>query len=114
VIVMEKKIVILISSSPFGTLNNYEALRSSIAFYDHSLQVIWADNGVFFTLDSTDKTMTRSFLRLASDLGINLLVVDEDLAERGLRSSQLMPEVQVINKGEYIDALTHADVVLSF
>ena len=49
--------------------------------------------------------MTQSFLRLADDLGIKLLVVDEDLAERGLRDSQLMPEVQVIDRGEYIDVL---------
>jgi len=111
---MEKKIAILISSSPFGTLNNYEALRSSIAFYDHSLQVIWVEDGVYFTLKSTDKTMTQSFLRLADDLGIKLLVVDEDLAERGLRDSQLMPEIQVIDKGEYFDVLSDADVVLSF
>jgi len=111
---MEKKIVILISSSPFGELNNYEALRSSIVFYEHSLWVLWIQDGVYFTLESTDKKRTQQFLRLASELGVKLQVVREYLIERGLDDSELMPEVLVIDRCEYIDLLSNVDLVMSF
>jgi len=111
---MEKNLVILISSSPFGELNNYEALRSSIVFYDHSLWVVWIQDGVYFTLESTDKTRTQSFLRLACDLGITLQVLKKDLGERGLGDSELMQGIQVIDNCEYIDLLSNADVVMTY
>lgn len=111
---MEKKLVTLISSSPFGELNNYEALRSSIVFYDHNLWVVWIQDGVYFTLETTDKTKTQPFLRLACDLSIKLQVVREDLVERGLSDSKLMQGIHVIDNSEYIDLLSNADVVMSY
>ena len=41
----EKKIVIIINSSPFNSLNNYEALRSCMSFFDHETTIIWRKNG---------------------------------------------------------------------
>ena len=111
---MEKKIVILISSSPFGKLNNYEALRSSMVFYEHSLWIVWIQDGVYFTLESTDKKRTQQFLRLASELGVKLQVVKEYLIERGLGHSELMPEVLVIDRCEYIELLSNVDLVMSY
>jgi len=92
---MEKKIVILISSSPFGKLNNYEALRSSMVFYEHSLWVLWIQDGVYF-------------------IGVKLQVVREYLIERGLGDSELMPEVLVIDRCEYIDLLSNVDLVMNY
>ena len=110
----QKKVVLLISSSPFSTLNNYEALRSAIALYDHEVSIIWHEDGVYCTLRSVDNTRIQSFLRLTGDLDIKLFVSGADLKERGIDEAEVMLKVAVICKAGLIEALGKAQVVLNF
>ena len=110
----EKKVVLLISSSPFSTLNTYEALRSSISFIDHEVKIIWKGEGVHFPLKSVDKTMTKTFLRLANDMEIELYVSEKDLAEKGLEGKELEEDIKIMTRNDLIEALNDADIVMTF
>jgi sulfur relay (sulfurtransferase) DsrF/TusC family protein len=111
---MEKKIVFLISSPPFETLNNYEALRASISFIDHAVAIIWMDEGVNFTLKSVDKTMTKTFLRLADDMEVGLYVSEEDLLKKNLDHLELEDVIKKIDQEDILITLRDADIVMTF
>ena len=110
----EKKIVFLISSSPFSTLNNYESLRTSISLFDHQVSVIWMGEATHFTKISVDKTMTKAFLRLAKDLEIELYVVQADLDERGIDTNLLEPMIKTIKNEDLVSLITSANIVMNF
>ena len=110
----EKKIVFLISSSPFSTLNNYEALRASLSLFDHQVSIIWREDATHFTKKTVDKTRTKALLRLAEDMEIELYVVKEDLMERGIDETQLESQIKTIRDGDLVSLLKSADVVINF
>jgi sulfur relay (sulfurtransferase) DsrF/TusC family protein len=110
----EKKIVFLISSSPFSTLKNYEALRSSLSLFDHQVSVIWRNDATHFTKNAVDKTMTKAILRLAEDMDIELYVVENDLMQKGIDSKLIEPQIRPINNDTLISILASADIVMNF
>ena len=110
----EKKIVFLVSSSPFSTLNNYEALRASLSLFDHQISIIWREDATYFTKKTVDKTMTKALLRLAEDMEIELYVVKEDLMERGIDETQLESQIKTIRDGDLVSLFNSADVVINF
>jgi len=102
----EKKIVIIINSSPFNSLNNYEALRSCMSFFDHETTIIW--------LNSVDNSATKPFIRNFDAMDINLYVDGQDIEERELQSEDLIPEVEKLQRSDVLKIIKNADVVLSF
>ena len=111
---MGKKIVFLIRSTPFRDLNNYEAMRASIALFDHDVTVVWMGDGVFYSLKASDKGNTQPILRLFKDLNIRLVVDADDLALRGYMSQDVITEAELTPHTEVVGALARADSVLSF
>jgi sulfur relay (sulfurtransferase) DsrF/TusC family protein len=111
---MGKKIVFLIQSTPFRDLNNYEAMRASIALIDHDVTVVWMGDGVFYPLKASDKSNTEPILRLFKDLNIRLMVDADELALRGYTSQDVITEAELKSQNEIVDILARADSVLSF
>jgi len=109
-----KNIAILISSSPFSTLNNYEALRLAISLYDHQVCIIWRDDGVYFPIKSTDKTKTQQYIRLTKDLDISLYVDGDDAKRRGIKEDDFIPEVKVLERDKCLEMLSGSHHVISF
>lgn len=110
----DKKVIIMITSSPFATLNNYEAIRTSIGLIFHRVYVIWRGEGVYNALKTADDSSIRPFIRLFKDLDIALYVDRDDLKVRGLQDEELLPEVKNIERAEVLDIICEADVVLTF
>jgi sulfur relay (sulfurtransferase) DsrF/TusC family protein len=110
----EKKIVFLISSSPFSTLNNYEALRTSLSLFDHQVSVIWRDEATHFTKNTVDKTMTKAILRLAEDMEIELFVVKDELIKLGIDENMVETQIKTINNDTLVSIIASADVVMNF
>ena len=111
---MGKRIVFLIRSTPYRDLNNYEAMRASIAFFDHEVTVAWLGDGIFYPLKCSDKGNTQPMLRLFKNLNIRLLVDADELSLRGYTSQDLIAVVQALPRNEIIETLVQADSVLSF
>lgn len=110
----EKKVVIIINSSPFNSLNNYEALRTCLSFFDHETTVIWRKNGVYNSLNNVDNSSVKPFIRNFEVMDINLYVDSQDLVERKLQCEDLIPEVEKLERLDIMNIINNADVVLSF
>ena len=96
------------------TLNNYEALRSTIGLFDHEVSVIWINDGVFFTVKSTTDDKTEVFLRLAKDMEIKLYVNLDDIISRGYDENSLKNDIKPINSHYFNDIIKDSDVVITF
>ena len=110
----DKNVIIVITSTPSATLNNYEALRTSIALIDQKVSIIWREQGVYNALKAADHTLIRPFIRLFEDLDIDLCVDKHDLSERALDGAELIPEVKTLERTEVLGLICEADVVLTF
>ncbi|MGD0804727.1 MAG: DsrE family protein [Candidatus Bathyarchaeia archaeon] len=111
---MEKSIIFLVSSSPFATLNNYEALRTAMSLFDHKVSIIWESDGVFYPLNGSDKAKTQPFLRLMKDLNVSLVVDLDDLKKRGVALDEVIEGVESFEHDRILDMLAMANVVISF
>ena len=111
---MEKSIIFLVNSSPFATLNNYEALRTAMALFDHKVSIIWEGDGVFYPLNGSDKATTQPFLRLMKDLNVPLAVDLDGLKKRGVAFEDVIDGVESLEHDKILEMLTMANVVISF
>jgi sulfur transfer complex TusBCD TusB component (DsrH family) len=111
---IEKNVTYLVSSSPFQTLNNYEALRSTIGLFNHEVSIIWIDDGVFFTLKTTNDDRTLPFLRLVQDMEINLYVFIDDLSIRNIDICSVNDIFIPINEKVFNQIIKYSDVIMSF
>jgi len=111
----EKNIVIMVTSSPFATLNNYEALRISIGIVDHcKVSIIWKGNGVYNAIKTIDDRFIHHFIRLCEHINISLYVDKNDFSERSLKGEELVPSVRLLEREEVLELICKSDVVLTF
>lgn len=110
----DKNVILMITSTPYATLNNYEALRTSISLIDHKLSVVWWEEGVYNAIKAVNNTLTRPFIRLFEDLEIKLYVDKQGLSERGLEDEELIPDVRKLERTDILELICGADVVLTF
>ena len=109
----EKNILIIIKSTPYTTINNYEALRTAIGLWDHSIKLLWTGDAVYSLLLESDHTQTKHFLRDLPDLDIEPYVQQSSLVARGIESN-VLEEVTALNDETINEILEEADVTLVF
>ena len=109
-----RRVVVIVTSSPFATLNNYEALRFSLGLFDMKVSLVWSGKGVCNAIKGVDHTLTRPFIRVFPDLDIDLYVDKSDLQQEGMGEVELIPEVKALEKNEVIELVCQADLVITF
>jgi len=58
---MEKRLVIVVKSKPYTTLNTYEALRLAMGLWEHEVSVVWMGDGVYALLGAADMSLDGVF-----------------------------------------------------
>jgi sulfur relay (sulfurtransferase) DsrF/TusC family protein len=109
-----RKVVVMTTSSPFATLNSYEALRLSLGLFDVKVSVLWSGEGVYNAIKGGDNTLIQPFIRVLPDLDIDLYVDKSDLREKGLTEAELIRDVKAIEREDVIQLICEADIVLTF
>lgn len=110
----EKKVLVIIKSRPFKTLNYYEALRTAAGLWDHKVDVLWLGEGVYSALNSNDRTLTGKFLVDLPDLDIGLYVDNESLGKTGFKEEDLVENTQIAGEDKILSLLNTAEVTLVF
>jgi sulfur relay (sulfurtransferase) DsrF/TusC family protein len=110
----ERKVLVIIKSRPFTTLNYYEALRTAAGLWDHKLKVLWLNDGVYSAIDGNDKTFTGKFLSDLPDLDIESFVDGESLKGTGFVSSDLVKNATLVDDEKILAMLDEAEVTLVF
>lgn len=114
IFLIEKKILIIISSPPHRNLNPYEALRAALGLINHIVKIIWTQDGVYSTLRSTKNIMNEPLIRLANDMDIELQVFEKDLEKRNLMGKELLDNITVISEEELIGEIFDSNIVITF
>jgi sulfur relay protein TusB/DsrH len=109
-----KKILIIVKSKPFSQINYYEALRVAVGLWEHEINIIWMEDGVYALLKDADKTLTEKFFKEFPEMEINLFVENEALKKRGFKSDEIYPNVEAIDTKRISDLILEAQASLVF
>ena len=110
----EKKVLIIIKSRPFKSLNYYEALRTAAGLWDHKVNVLWLGEGAYSALKANDKTLSGKFLVDLPDLDIGLYVDNDSLKKKGFKEEDLVENCQIADEDKILSLLNSAEVTLVF
>lgn len=110
----EKKLLFIVKSPPYTTLNYYEALRTAIGAWEHEVRVLWTGDGVYALLREADHTLTKQFLADIPDLDIELYVDSESLQARGLDTSEILDNITPLDEEGLTGLLSWAEASLAF
>jgi sulfur relay (sulfurtransferase) DsrF/TusC family protein len=110
----EKKTLIVIKSRPFTDLNYYEALRTAVGFWEHSVSVLWAGGGVHAALRDADRSITGKFLEDLPDLDIELYVDERELIKSGFTELDLIEGAKQVNRETVKQLFESAEASLVF
>ena len=111
---MEKRLVIVVKSKPYTTLNTYEALRLAVGLWEHEVSVVWMGDGVYALLGAADMSLDGVFHADLPDLHINSYVDEDTLAERGLKMDSLIDDVRPMSRTDIAKLVAGADASLVF
>ena len=110
----DKNVLVIIKSRPFKTLNYYEALRTAAGLWDHKVNVLWFNEGVYSAINSIDKTLSGKFLVDLPDLDIGLYVDGESLKKTGFKDEDLVEKAKIADEDKIIELLDAAEITLVF
>ena len=110
----EKKLLFIVKSPPYTTLNYYEALRTAVGAWEHEVRVLWTGDGVYAVLREADHTLTKQFIEDIPDLDIELYLDTESLHARGLDESEVLANITPLDKTGVTGLLSWADQSLAF
>ena len=110
----EKNILVIVTSPPFLNLNGYEALRMSIGLIDHTVKIVWTQDGVYSALQATKNKMVIPIMRLADDMDIELYVNERDMKKRNLQGQELAENIQTMSHEDFLEELVTSDIIMTF
>ncbi len=114
----EKKVLVNICRSPFGTVFYTEGLRAGVgvsAGIDENIPtILFQSDGVFYCLKGADRTDALAYFASYKDMGTDLFAVKEDLDARSIDESELADDIKVISRDEAFKLLQENDVNMDF
>jgi len=117
-----KKFMLVNSRAPHGTVYALEALEVVLiaATFDQDVSLVFLDDGVFSLVkgQKTSGLEMKNFspmYRALDDYDVKKLYVErESMERRGLKASDLLVEVEVLDRKELGERMAQQDVLLSF
>jgi len=110
----EKRLLIIIKSKPYTTLNSYEALRVAIGLWEHEVAILWMGDGVYNLLKDADHTMTTHFHSDFPDLDIETYVEEAAITTRSMGKEDLIQNMVYADEEKITDLLMEVEASLVF
>lgn len=114
----QKRVLITFNRAPLGSIHYTEGLRAAVGVTsgidEHSVDIVYLGDGVYFTLAGVDRSNSKLYLGTLETLGYSLKVERESLAARGLAETDLASDAQLISREEVLDLIRQADVTIDF
>lgn len=117
-----KKFMLVNRKAPYGTIYALESLEVALitATFDQDVSLVFIDDGVYTLLKGQQtqgigiKNFSPSY-RALDDYDIDKLYVDQaSMAQRGLKTSDLLVPVEVLDAQQMGELMAQQDVILSF
>lgn len=114
----QKHVAVLLTRAPYGDVYYTEGLRAAVGLTsgidEHTVDVIYVGDGIYFTLKGVDRTDTERYIATLAKNGYRLKAEAESLAERGVKKDELAGDVEVISRSEVVALLGKADHTAGF
>jgi sulfur relay (sulfurtransferase) DsrF/TusC family protein len=114
----QKHVAVLLTHAPYGNIYYTEGLRAVVGLTsgidEHTVDVIYVGDGVYFTLKGVDRTDSARYIGSLDKGGYRLRVEQESLAERGIKKEELSEDVEVISRSQVVALLSKADHTVGF
>jgi sulfur relay (sulfurtransferase) DsrF/TusC family protein len=103
-----------VKSKPYSQINYYEALRVAVGLWEHKVNIIWMNDGVYAVLKDADMSLTEKFFKEFEDLEINLYVEKKALKKRGFEKEDILLDTKVIDNKRISELISEAQASLVF
>lgn len=112
----ERKVLILITSKPFGKIIAAEGWRAAVGMFgmDHESQMLFLGDGVYGLMKNQDIVPIRMFKSTFESFDGRIFVSKRSIEERSIDSSELFDEVEVLDDDDVAKALIENEVIITF
>ena len=110
----EKKLLIIIKSTPYTTLNSYEAIRVAVGLWDHEVTLLWTGDGAYSLLLEADHRLTGKFLEDLPDLDVQAYVDEASLKERGIDAQDILSGIDAASQEKVEELILETEASLVF
>ena len=117
---MTKKVLIMVSNPPFGTVFPAEAVRAAVAFagMDLDTSIIFNGSGVFSLFknqkpDIIEASSIKEGLSYAEEFGLKVYADKDSLKENNISNEEIEP-VEIIGTSKIKDLVRSTDVIINF
>ena len=113
-----KKIVIFITHTPFCGDFCVEGLRLALgtgnSMISHDVTIVFAGDGVWFSLKSLKQRDFEKYVQALSALNGTMIVEKESLEERKISDDMIKPEISVMARAAIFEILKGSDFSISY
>lgn len=114
----QRHVLITFNHAPYGSIYYTEGLRAAVGVGggvdEHTVDVLYLGDGVYFALKEVDRTDSAKYLATLSALGVSLKVEQEALQARSISKSDLADDVEVIDREQALELVRRADLTIDF
>jgi len=114
----QRHVLITFNHAPYGSIYYTEGLRAAVGVTsgidEHTIDVLYLGDGVFFALKDIDRSDSAKYLATLSALGVNLKAEKEALQARSISESDLADDVDVVSRDEALELVRRADLTIDF
>jgi sulfur relay protein TusC/DsrF len=113
---VEKKVLILITSKPFGKIIAAEGWRAAVGMFgmDHQSQMLFIGDGVYGIMKNQDIQPIRMFKSTFESFDGHMYASEESLDERQITASEVFDEIEVLDEEEVAKRFIDNEVIITF
>jgi sulfur relay protein TusC/DsrF len=113
---VEKKVLILITSKPFGKIIAAEGWRAAVGMFgmDHQSQMLFIGDGVYGIVKNQDIQPIRMFKSTFESFDGHMYASRKSLDERKITASEVFDEVEVLGEEEVAKRFIENEVIITF
>ena len=116
------KVAVLMRKAPYGSVYTAEGFRTimGIAVFEMDISVVFVDDGVYALVkgqnpEKLDMKPLGDGFPMLTEFDVNKFYVhDQSLAERGLKATDLVIDVEIVDSAQIAQVLESAGHVLPF
>jgi len=113
---IERPVLILINSRPFGRIINFEGWRASVGMFgmDHEPMMLFMGDGVYALLKHMDDMPIRMFKSTYKSFDGRICASKMSLEKRNINPDEILEEVEILDEDAIADAFMDHDINLTF
>jgi len=113
---VEKKVLILITSRPFGKIIAAEGWRAAVGMFgmDHQSQMLFIGDGVYGLVKNQNILPIRMFKSTFESFDGHIYASEKSLDERNISPSEVFDEVEVLGDEEVARAFIENEIIITF